>query len=100
MLSRVLGVIREQIFARLFGAGLYADALVVAFRIPNMLRDLFAEGALSAAFIPALGRARERGGDEEVAALSRAVLSAVILIVGSLTILGILLTPTLVDAIA
>ncbi len=100
LLSRVLGVVREQIFARLFGAGLYADALVVAFRIPNLLRDLFAEGALSAAFIPALGRARERGGDAEVAALSRAVLSAVILIVGSLTILGILLTPTLVDTIA
>ena len=52
MLSRVLGLVREQMFAALLGAGHYADAFVVAFRIPNLLRDLFAEGALSAAFVP------------------------------------------------
>src|SRR5437667_7313080 len=49
--SRVLGLIREMIFAGLFGAGKYLDAFLMAFRLPNLLRDLFAEGALSTAFI-------------------------------------------------
>jgi len=52
MTSRILGLVRDQFFAGLFGAGLYNDAWLVALRIPNMLRDLFAEGALSAAFVP------------------------------------------------
>ena len=51
MLSRILGLIREQVFAGLFGAGTANDAFVVAFRVPNLLRDLFGEGALSAAFV-------------------------------------------------
>jgi putative peptidoglycan lipid II flippase len=50
--SRVLGVVREQVLAFLFGAGDAMDAYNVAFRIPNLLRDLFAEGAMSAAFVP------------------------------------------------
>ena len=49
--SRILGLVREQVFAGLFGAGFAFDAYVVAFRIPNLLRDLFAEGALSSAFV-------------------------------------------------
>ncbi|GAH06163.1 unnamed protein product, partial [marine sediment metagenome] len=49
--SRILGLIREQVFAALFGAGYAYDAFVVAYRIPNLLRDLFAEGALSSAFV-------------------------------------------------
>ena len=52
MLSRVLGLVREQIFALTLGAGAYSDAFLAAFRIPNLLRDLFAEGALSTAFVP------------------------------------------------
>ena len=52
MLSRVLGLVREQIFALTLGAGVYSDAFLAAFRIPNLLRDLFAEGALSTAFVP------------------------------------------------
>ena len=51
-LSRILGLVRDQVFAKLFGVGLYNDAWLVAFRIPNLLRDLFAEGALSSAFVP------------------------------------------------
>ena len=98
--SRLLGVVREQIFARLFGGGLYADALVVAFRIPNLLRDLFAEGALSAALVPALGRARADGGDAAAARLASAVLSFLALVVGVLTIVGVLFTPSLVDLLA
>ena len=52
MLSRLLGLVREQVFAVTQGAGAYSDAFLAAFRIPNLLRDLFAEGALSTAFVP------------------------------------------------
>ena len=52
MLSRLLGLVREQIFALTLGAGVASDAFLAAFRIPNLLRDLFAEGALSTAFVP------------------------------------------------
>jgi putative peptidoglycan lipid II flippase len=51
MASRILGLVRDQVFAAFFGAGLLYDAFLTAFRIPNLLRDLFAEGALSAAFV-------------------------------------------------
>ena len=56
MTSRVLGLVREQLLAALFGAGNVMDAYVVAFRVPSLLRDLFAEGAMSAAFIPTFTR--------------------------------------------
>src|SRR6058998_1369689 len=52
LLSRILGFARDMVLARLFGAGLAADAFFVAYRIPNLLRELFAEGSMSAAFIP------------------------------------------------
>src|SRR3954447_14950425 len=57
LFSRVLGLVREQVFAALLGAGFYADAFNTAFRVPNLLRDLFAEGALSAAVVPTYARA-------------------------------------------
>ena len=62
MLSRLLGLVRELVFAALLGAGLHADAFQVAYRIPNLLRDLFAEGALSAAFVPTYARTLLRDG--------------------------------------
>ena len=61
--SRVLGVVREQLFAGLFGAGRELDAFVTAFRIPNLFRDLFAEGALSAAFVTTFAKKRETDGE-------------------------------------
>ena len=63
-LSRLLGLVREQVFAALLGAGMYADAFQAAFQVPNLLRDLFAEGALSAAFVPTYARAPGQGGRE------------------------------------
>ncbi|HEX9173787.1 MAG TPA: lipid II flippase MurJ, partial [Telluria sp.] len=54
MLSRVTGLLRESLFARAFGASAYTDAFIVAFRLPNLLRRLFAEGAFSQAFVPIL----------------------------------------------
>src|SRR5260370_41776787 len=62
--SRVLGLVREQIFAGLFGAGKYLDAFFLAFRLPNLLRDLFAEGALSTAFITTFSGKIATEGDE------------------------------------
>jgi putative peptidoglycan lipid II flippase len=58
--SRILGLLREQVFAALLGAGFFGDAFTIAFRLPNLLRDLFAEGALSAAFQPAFQDARKQ----------------------------------------
>src|SRR3979411_772638 len=61
--SRILGLIREQVFAGLFGAGRNLDAFLMAFRVPNMLRDLFAEGALSTAFITTFSKRIATEGD-------------------------------------
>src|SRR6202167_4991522 len=62
--SRVLGLAREQIFAALFGGGRIMDAFTIAFRIPNLLRDLFAEGALSTAFVTVFSKTVARSGDQ------------------------------------
>ena len=64
-LSRITGLLRETLMARAFGAGDTMDAFNVAFRIPNMLRRLFAEGAFSQAFVPLIGRIRSEQGDVE-----------------------------------
>ena len=60
LVSRVLGLVREVVFAALLGAGYHSDAFRIGFRIPNLLRDLFAEGALSAAFVPTTRGRRRR----------------------------------------
>ena len=65
MCSRLLGLLREQIFAALFGGGMAMDAFTAAFRIPNLLRDLFAEGALSMAFVTTFSKTIARGGDAD-----------------------------------
>src|ERR1700687_783637 len=65
MVSRVTGLIREILYARAFGADGYTDAFAIAFRIPNLLRRLFAEGAFSQAFVPVLSEYRTRRGDSE-----------------------------------
>ncbi|MFN7134828.1 MAG: murein biosynthesis integral membrane protein MurJ, partial [Myxococcales bacterium] len=100
MASRLLGLVREQLFAVLLGAGFYADAFVVAFRIPNLLRDLFAEGALSAAFVPSFARVEKERGKEAAYALANKVVGAILLVVGALTLLGMLFSEPLVLAIA
>src|SRR3954447_16364356 len=62
-LSRILGLVREQVFAVMFGAGDATDAFNVAFRIPNLLRDLFAEGAMSSSLVPTFTAVREQEGE-------------------------------------
>ena len=98
--SRVVGVLREQAFAVFFGAGRELDAFVTAFRIPNLLRDLFAEGALSAAFVSTFTQCRERDGEAAAWRLANRVLNLLAVIVGALCLLGIACAPGLVRLIA
>ncbi len=101
-LSRLLGLAREIVFGALFGAsaGPAADAFTVAFRIPNLLRDLFAEGALSAAFVPTVTRAFARGGDQAGWHLASAVFSAILVVVGGIALVGIVLSGPLAGLLA
>jgi len=100
MLSRVLGLVREQMFAALVGAGPFADAFVVAFRIPNMLRDLFAEGALSAAFVPTFTDYLANRTREEAWALANKVVNIILVLLGSLVLLGMIFSRQVVHVLA
>src|ERR1700729_4459776 len=93
MCSRILGLIREQIFAALFGGGRAMDAFTVAFRTPNLLRDLFAEGALSTAFITTFSKTIATDGDQAAWRLANKVATLTVIVLGSITILGIISAP-------
>jgi putative peptidoglycan lipid II flippase len=96
MTSRVLGLVREQVLAYYFGAGNAMDAFVIAFRIPNLLRDLFAEGAMSAAFVPTFTRQLTLSGKPRAWQLGNNVITAIIAITIPLVILGIVFAEPLV----
>ncbi len=98
--SRVLGLVRSQLFAALVGANAFSDAFVAAFRIPNLLRDLFAEGALSSAFVPTFADYRQNRGVEEAFRLANLVAGLLLLVVGALTLLGLLLAEPIVRVMA
>ena len=100
MCSRVLGLIREQIFAGMFGAGFAYDAFVVAFRIPNLLRDLFAEGALSAAFITVFTDYDTNRSKEDTWRLASNVLVFFGILLSILTILGTFFAGPIVNLLA
>ena len=100
MFSRVLGLVREQIFAYYFGAGFLNDAYQVAFRIPNVLRDLFAEGALSAAFVKVFTDYQINKSEKEAWKLASLVLNALAVVLSVITIIGILFARQFVDLIA
>ncbi len=100
MCSRVLGLIREQVFAGLFGAGYAYDAFVVAFRIPNLLRDLFAEGALSAAFVTVFSEYSTNRGAEATWRLAGNVLVFFALLISVLTLVGLYWTEPIVSLLA
>jgi putative peptidoglycan lipid II flippase len=99
-LSRITGLIREIVMARLFGAGQIYDAFLLGFRIPNLTRDLFAEGALSSAFVPMFTKYLSTKTKEEAAELSNLVATALIAVVGVICILGMIFSPQLVDLLA
>ncbi len=96
MASRILGLIREQVFAALFGAGLAYDAFTVAFRIPNLLRDLFAEGALSSAFVTTFTQWQVEKGEKAAWRLANLVLNTLTLLLGGIAFLGILFSDRIV----
>jgi len=100
LVSRLLGLVREVVFAALLGAGLYADAFNVAFRIPNLLRDLFAEGALSAAFVPTYAKALHDGGREAAHRLARRVFTLLAVVMAVLVLLGLAFAGPLVSLLA
>ncbi len=98
--SRVAGLFREIVLARIFGAGFVYDSCLLGFRIPNLARDLFAEGALSSAFVPIFAQTLASRGRQEAARLSNLVASAIIVIVGVFCALGVLFAPWLVGLLA
>jgi len=98
--SRVTGLAREMALMRLFGAGAANDAFLQAFRIPNLTRDLFAEGALSSAFVPTFVEYLQRKSRADAAYLANLVATAIIVIVGAICLLGMAFAPELVGILA
>jgi putative peptidoglycan lipid II flippase len=98
--SRILGLVREQVLAAQFGAGDTMDAFNVAFRIPNLVRDLFAEGAMSSAFVPTFTRHLTLHGKADAWRLGNHVINALLLVTGALVILGYVFAEPLVTLFA
>jgi putative peptidoglycan lipid II flippase len=99
MVSRVLGYVRDSLLGSLFGAGAITDAFLVAYRIPNLLRDLLAEGALSSAFIPVFTDYLTKEGKESAWRLVNLVFNAMLVILSSIVIIGIIFSPAIVHAL-
>jgi len=99
-LSRILGLARDILIANFFGSGMSADAFFVAFRIPNLLRRLFAEGSLTVSFIPVFTEYLQNKSKQEAFLLARVVLTFLVCIVTAITILGIIFSPFIVRVIA
>src|ERR1044072_8042060 len=102
LISRIIGVIRQRVFAYYFGNSLAADAFNAAFRIPNFLQNVFGEGALSASFIPVYANllARKDKDKEEADRVAWAVFTLLALVVSAFVLAGVLSTPLLINAIA
>jgi len=98
--SRILGFIRDIVIARLFGIYVYAQAFVIAFKIPNLLRDVVGEGASNAALVPVFSEYHTKHSKEEFWELANVVLNLLLVILMTVTILGILLSPLIVRIIA
>ena len=96
LLSRILGFVRDFVIARTFGAGIMTDAFFVAFRLPNLLRRLFAEGAFSQAFVPILAEYRNRRGESETKSLVDRVASVLFLALVVVSALGMVAAPVLI----
>ncbi|MDE2357609.1 MAG: murein biosynthesis integral membrane protein MurJ, partial [Alphaproteobacteria bacterium] len=95
--SRLFGLLREVVFAAMFGAGELLDVYIAAFRIPNLLRDMFAEGALSIAFTTLFTRTWEKEGEAPAWALANLILSTMIVVMGVICVTAILFAPAVVE---
>ena len=100
MASRILGLVRDQILAYYFGAGDAMDAFRIAFRLPNLLRDLFAEGAMSAALVPTFTRAVMSGGKPQAWRVGNSVINLIIAVTGVVVVAGVLFAGPLVTLYA
>ena len=99
LLSRLLGLVRDQVPYNFFGNSVAADAFRGAFRIPNFLQTLFGEGVLSASFIPVYARLRAEERHEEASQLAEAIFAILFLIGSLVTLAGVFAAPWLIDAI-
>jgi putative peptidoglycan lipid II flippase len=100
MLSRITGLLRESLFARAFGQSAYTDAFIVAFRIPNLLRRLFAEGAFSQAFVPILSEYKTQHGEKATRGLVDHVATSLVWATLLVSVVGIIASPVLLVMIA
>jgi putative peptidoglycan lipid II flippase len=100
LISRIVGLIRQRVFAHYFGTSAAGDAFSAAFRIPNFLQNIFGEGALSASFIPVYAKLLAQDDEEEAAHVANAVLGLLALVTSLIVLTGVLATPYLIDLIA
>lgn len=100
LLSRIVGLVRQRVFAYYFGTSAAKDAFDAAFKIPNFLQNVFGEGALSASFIPVYANLLAEGDEEEATRVAGAVLTLLALAVSLLVLAGVIATPYLIDVIA
>lgn len=100
MASRILGLVREQVLAHAFGASHQMDAFNVAFRLPNLVRDLFAEGAMTAAFVPTFSRVLTREGREAAWTLGRRAITALLIVTSAIALLGVVFAEPMTRAFA
>ena len=100
LISRIIGLIRQRIFAHYFGTSAAGDAFSAAFRIPNFLQNIFGEGALSASFIPVYAKLLAQDDEEKATHVANAVLGLLALITSVVVLAGVLATPYLIDLIA
>jgi len=98
--SRILGLIRDQVFAIFFGAGLGYDAFLTAFRVPNLLRELLAQGALSSAFVTTFSQVLETNGEKEAVRLSNRVATLIVLVITAVSLVAWVYAPKIVGALA
>ncbi len=100
LISRIVGLVRQRVFAHYFGTSAAGDAFSAAFRIPNFLQNIFGEGALSASFIPVYAKLLAHDDEEEAAHVANAVLGILALVVSIIVLAGVLTTPYIISAIA
>ncbi len=96
IISRILGMVRDMVVSRLFGAGLYTDAFFAAFQIPNMLRRFFAEGALTSAFVPTFSEWYTQKGEDEARELANVCFTLLTIVMAVVTLIGIIFSPQIV----
>src|SRR6266567_3651013 len=96
ILSRIMGMLRDMVVSRLFGAGLATDAFFAAFQIPNMLRRFFAEGALTSAFVPTFSATLSQRGEAEARELADTCFTLLTIVMAGVTLAGIICSPLIV----